>query len=77
MSLWSKLKELAEGADSEASRMKDLRGEELRVAASLIHDLGVNPAGVEVVLHMRRRLLALEDLMGRSLRQLLEELEDR
>ena len=50
---------------------------ELRVAASLIHDLGVNPAGVEVVLHMRRRMLALEDLMGRSLRQLLEELEGR
>jgi hypothetical protein len=51
--------------------------EELRVAASLIHDLGVNPAGVEVVLHMRRRLLALEDLMDRSLRQLLEEFERR
>jgi hypothetical protein len=51
--------------------------EELRVAASLIHDLGVNPAGVEVVLHMRRRMLALEDLMGRSLRELLEELEGR
>jgi len=51
--------------------------EELRVAASLIHDLDVNPAGVEVVLHMRRRLLALEDLMGRSLRRLLAELEGR
>jgi hypothetical protein len=50
--------------------------EELRVAASLIHELGVNPAGVEVVLHMRRRMLALEDLMGRSLRRLLSELED-
>jgi hypothetical protein len=51
--------------------------EELRVAASLIHDLGVNPAGVEVVLHMRRRLLALEDLTGRLLRRLLAELEGR
>ena len=51
--------------------------EELRVAASLIHDLGVNPAGVEVVLHMRRRMLALEDMMGRSLRQLLEEIGSR
>ena len=50
--------------------------EELRVAASLIRELGVNPAGVEVVLHMRRRMLALEDLMGRSLRRLLSELED-
>ena len=50
--------------------------EELRVAASLIRELGVNPAGVEVVLHMRRRMLALEELMGRSLRRLLSELED-
>ncbi len=49
--------------------------EELRVAASLIRELGVNPAGVEVVLHMRRRMLALEDMMERSLRKLLAELE--
>jgi len=51
--------------------------DELRVEASLIHDLGVRAAGVEVVLHMRRRMLALEDLMERSLRQLLEEFEGR
>lgn len=49
--------------------------EELRVAASLIRELGVNPAGVEVVLHMRRRMLALEDMMESSLRKLLAELE--
>ncbi len=49
--------------------------EELRVAASLIRELGVNPAGVEVVLHMRRRMLALEDMMERSLRKLLAEIE--
>ncbi len=49
--------------------------EELRVAASLIRELGVNPAGVEVVLHMRRRMLALEDMMEHSLRKLLAELE--
>jgi len=49
--------------------------EELRVAASLIRELGVNPAGVEVVLHMRRRMLALEGMMERSLRKLLAELE--
>ena len=49
--------------------------EELRVAASLIRELGVNPAGVEVVLHMRRRMLAHEDMMERSLRKLLAELE--
>jgi hypothetical protein len=49
--------------------------EELRVAASLMRDLGVNPAGVDVALHMRRRMLALEARMQQSLRRLLDELE--
>jgi hypothetical protein len=49
--------------------------EELRVAACLIRELGVNPAGVEVVLHMRRRMSMLEDLMRQSLRRLLSELD--
>ena len=51
--------------------------EELRVAASLVRDLGVNPAGVDVVLHLRRRLLVLEERMSESLRRLLSELESR
>jgi hypothetical protein len=51
--------------------------EDLRVAASLMRDLGVNPAGVDVVLHLRRRLLALEEIMSRSLRRLLAELDER
>jgi hypothetical protein len=51
------------------------RAEELRVAASLIRELGVNPAGVDVALHMRRRMLALESRTQRSLERLLEELE--
>lgn len=51
--------------------------EELRVAAALIRELGVNAAGVEVVLQMRRRLLHLEGLMGSSLRRLLSELDER
>ena len=77
------------GADREI--LQQLRGEglfeddyvapdaadELRVAASLMRDLDVNPAGVDVVLQMRRRLLALEDLTSRSLRRLLAELEGR
>ena len=42
--------------------------EELRVAASLMGELGVNPAGVDVALHLRRRLACLE---GR-LRELLD-----
>jgi hypothetical protein len=51
--------------------------EELRVAACLMRELGVNPAGVEVALQLRRRLRMLEELMGRSLRRLLSELEER
>ena len=71
------LEELRSEGLFEADRLEPDGAEELRVATCLIHDLGLNPAGVEVVLHMRRRMLALEDLMGRSLRQLLAELEDR
>lgn len=50
--------------------------EELRVAVSLVRDLGVNPAGVEVVLHMRRRMLTLERRTEHSLRRLLAEGDD-
>ncbi len=49
--------------------------EELRVAASLMRELGVNPAGVEVVLQLRRRLLVLEERTEESLRRLLDEIE--
>ena len=49
--------------------------EELRVATCLMRELGVNPAGVEVVLHMRRRRRTLEHLTSHSLRRLLAELD--
>ncbi len=49
--------------------------DELRVAASLMRELGVNPAGVEVVLQLRRRLLVLEERTAESLRRLLDEIE--
>ena len=51
--------------------------EELRVATCLVRELGVNPAGVGVVLQLRRRLLALEGLMAHSLRRLLSEMDER
>ena len=51
--------------------------EERRVAVSLVRDLGVNPAGVEVALHMRRRLRSLERRVEHSLRRLLGELDAR
>ena len=49
--------------------------EDLRVAASLMRELGVNPAGVEVVLQLRRRLLVIEERTAESLRRLLDESE--
>ena len=49
--------------------------EELRVATCLMRELGVNPAGVEVALQMRRRMLALEARMQRSLERLLDEID--
>jgi hypothetical protein len=51
------------------------RAEELRVATSLMRELGVNPAGVDVALHMRRRMLVLEARMRRSLERILDELD--
>ena len=49
------------------------QAEDLRLAAVLMRELGVNPAGVEVALHLRRRLLALE----RRTRTLADALERR
>lgn len=46
--------------------------DELRMAATLMHQLGVNAAGVGVALHLRRRLFALE-ARTRYLLQALEE----
>ncbi len=34
--------------------------DEFRLATLMVRELGVNPAGVQVALHLRRRLLALE-----------------
>jgi hypothetical protein len=49
--------------------------DELRVAVTLVRELGVNPAGVEVILHMRRRMLGFRQLTEQSLRRLLAELD--
>jgi hypothetical protein len=42
----------------------DDEAEEARIARMLMLDLEVNMAGVEVVLHMRRQILALRRQMG-------------
>jgi hypothetical protein len=51
--------------------------EELRVAVYLMTDLGVNAAGVDVILRMRSRLMTLEQRTEEALRALLEEPEPR
>jgi len=54
----------------EGEELSPAEAEELRVAVSLMRELDVNPAGVDVALHLRRRLLFLEDRMRRLLREL-------
>lgn len=44
----------------EEDEIEPEQAEDLRLARVLVEELGVNPAGVEVVLHLRRRLFALE-----------------
>lgn len=50
-------KELDEAA---AVALAPEQAEDLRLAKVLVEELGVNAAGIEVALHLRRRLLALE-----------------
>jgi hypothetical protein len=47
--------------------------EELRVAIVLMQEMGVNAAGVEVILHLRSRLLTLQTRTEQALRLLLRE----
>ncbi|HEY5658203.1 MAG TPA: hypothetical protein VIY27_10485, partial [Myxococcota bacterium] len=47
--------------------------EELRVAVVLMREMGVNAAGVEVILHLRSRLLTLQTRTEEALRLLLRE----
>jgi hypothetical protein len=44
----------------ESDELTPQEAEELRVATLLMREMGVNPEGVHVALHLRRRLLALE-----------------
>ena len=56
----------------EEPELDSYEAEELRVAVLWMRDLGVNPAGVDVALQLRRRLLALEDRLRHTLQQLEE-----
>ncbi len=57
----------------EADELAPHEADELRVAALLMRDLDVNPAGVDVILHLRRRLLTLQSGMERLVRELLDQ----
>jgi hypothetical protein len=57
----------------EEEELEPYEAEELRVAVLWMRDLGVNAAGVDVALQLRRRLLVLEA----RLREALEQLEKR
>lgn len=55
------LEHLREEGLFESEELEPEEAEDLRLAQLLMDDLGVNAAGVEVALHLRRRLLALEE----------------
>lgn len=59
----------------EADEVSPDEAHELRVAALLVRELGVNPAGVDVILHLRRRMLCLEGRVRGVLERLLAELD--
>jgi hypothetical protein len=54
----------------EEEEVGPFEAEELRIAALLVRDLGVNAAGVEVALHLRRRLLFLQQELREALSRL-------
>lgn len=55
--------------------VSDAEAEELRVAIVLMQDMGVNAAGVDVILRLRSRLITLQTRSERALRLLLEDRE--
>lgn len=57
----------------EADELEPDQAEELRVAALLVREMGVNAAGVDVALHLRRRLIVLQRRLEVLLRESLED----
>ena len=56
----------------EGEELEPEEADDLRLAQLLMEELGVNAAGVDVALHLRRRLFALEQ-RARALVEALEE----
>lgn len=55
-----------------SDELEPFEADELRVAALLMRELGVNAAGVDVALHLRRRLLVLQSRLARALAEFEE-----
>ena len=70
------LSELRKEGLFEDEELEAEAADELRVAACLMRDLQVNAAGVEVILHLRRRLMVLESRVSTTVRRLLDEEPD-
>lgn len=70
------LRALREEGLFEHEELEPEEADDLRVATVLMQEMGVNPAGVEVALHLRRRLLALEE-RARRLAEILSESDER
>ncbi len=71
------LRELRREGLFEEDEVSPQEADELRMAATLVRELGVNPAGVDVILHLRRRLVCLEERMRVTLVRLLAEPPER
>jgi hypothetical protein len=67
------LRRLREEGLFEADELDPREADEFRVAALMMEELGVNPAGVQVALHLRRRLIVLEARATAMLTRLQEE----
>jgi len=70
---WSLLDSLREEGLFPDDELSATEAEELRVAIVLMRDMGVNAAGVEVILHLRSRLLVLQTRARETLRELRRE----
>jgi hypothetical protein len=60
----------------EGEELEPDEADELRLAQILMKEMGVNPAGVGVAIHLRRRLIVLEE-RARTLAEALAESRDR
>jgi hypothetical protein len=67
------LEQLREEGLFEADEIDPRGADEFRLATVMMEELGVNPAGVQVALHLRRRLIALEARAAAMMRSLHDE----